>query len=401
MYHTVVITCGTSFNLANESTSNFFAISKMEKFEGIKLNLFAEEITEKTEKIIHQWLQICIEKHAQGIPDPHKVSAEYSTLYSLKKLGKLHKNPTVVLIVTNSVGGYMADELLSYLFERDFDANVKVTYVALDVSNAAQLNRQIGEYMSKLTDSLRQGEPNTTCFVPLGGYKFMTSYGYIVGSILKYPTVYVNEHTQQFIQIPWVPIKEDEEFIKENTLLLRKCLNSFIEFDKLHHKEKELISSHPYVFEIEEGLVSLTPFGQFLLDKSDRSHIFETQYYLSEQVRNLIKNQQDQSIFVAQQMRELVKKIKLHEHPNLELMHEKDFEKLDRSKMKYHLYKGASNGRHVFRLAYRYDSSNDRLYANYLWLNHDLYEREAAKGKGVYCDEADFRDVTEEIVGNY
>ena len=229
----------------------------------------------------------------------------------------------------------------------------------------------------------------------------MTSYGYIVGSILKYPTVYVNEHTQQFIQIPWVPIKEDEKFIKENTLLLRKCLNSFIEFDKLHHKEKELISSHPYVFEIEEGLVSLTPFGQFLLEQSDRSHIFETQYYLSEQVRNLIKNQQDQSIFVAQQMQELVKKIKLHEHPNLELMHEKDFETLDRSKMKYHLYKGASNGRHVFRLAYNYDSSNDRLYANYLWLNHDRYEREAAKGIGIYDDEADFRDVTEEIVGNY
>lgn len=396
MYHTVVITCGTSFN----NSSNFFCFNNFDKFKEKSLNLFDTEISEETENVINKWLHLCIRKHKQNKLEPNQVSAEYSTMYSLKKLGKLHKKPTVVLIVTNSIGGYMAERLLSYLFRQDFNANIMVTYVTFDVSNASILNRQIGEYMSKLTHALRQGEPNTTCFVPLGGYKFMTSYGYIVGSILKYPTVYVNEHAQQLIQIPWVPI-DVEKFIEGNATLLRKCLNDFIEFEKLHHQEKEIVSSHPYVFEIEEGLVGLTPFGQFLLEQSDRSHIFNTQYYLSNQVRNLIKNQQDQSIFVAQQMQELVKKIKLHEHPDLELMHEKDFDKLDRSKMKYHLYKGASNGRHVFRLAYRYDSSNQRLYANYLWLNHDRYEREAAKGIGIYDDEADFRDVTEEIVGKY
>src|SRR5690606_25283163 len=345
MYHTVVITCGTSFNNPN----NFFCYKKMEELGGKSLNLFDTEISEETENVIDEWLQLCKKKHTLNKLEPNQDSSEYSTLYTLKKLGKLHKTPSVVLNVTNSIGGYMDELLLSYLFRQDFNVNIEVTYVTFDVSNANILNRQIGEYMSKLTDALRQGEPNTTCFVPLGGYKFMTSYGYIVGSILKYPTVYVNEHAQQLIQIPWVPI-DVEKFIEGNATLLRKCLNDFIEFEKLHHQEKEIVSSHPYVFEIEEGLVGLTPFGQFLLEQSDRSHIFNTQYYLSNQVRNLIKNQQDQSIFVAQQMQELVKKIKLHEHPDLELMHEKDFDKLDRSKMKYHLYKGASNGRHVFRL---------------------------------------------------
>lgn len=392
MYHTVVITCGTSFNVL----SNFYSFSKMEQFVETPLDLFDTELPEAEDKVI-QWFEVCKEIRSQGIAQPNQVSAEFSTLYALKQSGHLHKKPTVVLIVTNSVGGRMAELLLTYLFELDFDAKVKVIYVTLDVSNANKLNQQMGEYMSRLTEALREGEPNSTCFVPLGGYKFMTSYGYIVGSMLKYPTVYVNEHTQQLIQIPWVPINVDQTFIEENASLLRKCLNDYIRLEKLFHEEKEIVSSHPYVFEVEDGLVCLTPFGQFLLQQFDRSYIFGTQYYLSEQVRNLIKNQQEQSIFVAQQMQELVKKIKLFGNADLQLMHEKDFKKLDRSKIKYHLYKGASNGRHAFRLAYRYDSLEDRLHANYLWLNHDLYERDAAKGKGLYTCESRFSDMTDEI----
>lgn len=393
MYHTVVITCGTSFN----ASSNIYSLSNMQKIKETPLDLYETNLSETTEDYILQWIEACKNIHSKGVNRPAQISAEYSTLYALKQLNQLHKQPTVILIVTNSVGGRMADRLLKYLFERDFAATVKVVYVTLDVSSQNKLNQQIGMYMSELTNALSQGEPNSTCFVPLGGYKFMTSYGYIVGSMLKYPTVYVNEHTQQLIQIPWVPINVDQTFIEKNTPLLRKCLNDYIRIEDLHYEEQELVFSHPYVFEVEDGLVCLTPFGQFLLQQFERHYIFGTQYFLSKQVRNLIKDQQDQSIFVAQQMQELVKKIKLLEKSDLQLMHEKDFKDLDRSKIINQLYKGASNGRHVFRLAYYYEKSEDRLYANYLWLDHKLYEREVANGKGLYSRESTFRDATDEI----
>ena len=52
----------------------------------------------------------------------------------------------------------------------------------------------------------------------------------------------------------------------------------------------------------------------------------------------------------------------------------------------------------MFRCTYQYDSLNDVLHINYLWLDHDQYEKEASEGKGLYRSEKNFRDFTDEIV---
>lgn len=66
--------------------------------------------------------------------------------------------------------------------------------------------------------------------------------------------------------------------------------------------------------------------------------------------------------------------------------HERSFKDLDRSRLRYSLFKGSSNGQVLLRFAYRYDPEMHRLYARHqsIWTDHNVYEREAAQGIGLY-----------------
>ncbi|OAO80464.1 hypothetical protein TGS27_1917 [Geobacillus stearothermophilus] len=39
------------------------------------------------------------------------------------------------------------------------------------------------------------------------------------------------------------------------------------------------------------------------------------------------------------------------------------------------------------------------MYANYLWLDHNRYEREAERGKGIYEEDSEFIDITKQLAG--
>jgi putative CRISPR-associated protein (TIGR02619 family) len=314
----------------------------------------------------------------------------------LRKKGKLAERPVIVLIVTRTVGGKIVESILADLLERHFEATVRVMYVDIDVRDPKVMSATLGEYMSKVSYALSQGEPSSTCFAPIGGYKVMTSLGYIVGSFLNYPTAYLHEDHQVLHEIPPIPIHIREDFVQQNLDLLRKCQRDVLEVKELSYHEKQCIERYPSLFYQEDGLVCLSAFGQFLLEQEKYKHLFSTKYFVSKQVLEMIKCDQHQSLFIFQQMKELVKKLKYQEGRWDELQHEKEFVAISPKRVKYHLYKGASNGQTVFRLAYRYDQQEDILYANYLWLDHNRYEREVPQGKGIYEDKSEFFDITNE-----
>ncbi|MDE3840929.1 CRISPR-associated protein [Bacillus methanolicus] len=391
MYHTVVMTCGVSL-LTGES--NVFSI-KREGFPELHASLQEKEITSSINEEIEKWVR-CAKRVVHEVKmRPKEVSAEFSMMYALRKRGKLSDRPTVILLLTKTVGGIITEKLLCYLFEKQFQADVKVLYVDIDVQNPKQLNLTIGEYMWKLSDALGRGEPNSTCFAPIGGYKVMTSFGYIVGSFLNYPTAYLHEYHQILHEIPPIPLDINDNFVHENIVLLRKCQKDYVKFEELFLVEQTCVEQYPSLFQKEEGLVGLTPFGQYLFERNKYEHLFNTRYFASKQVRAFMELNHHQSIYLIQQMRELVKKLKHGEGRLGEIMHEKQFSTINQQKVQYHLYKGASNGLTVFRLAYRYDEKEDALYANYLWLDHNRYEREAATGRGIYQSEQDFAEITD------
>lgn len=395
MYQHIVITCGISLLTGR---ANVFSINRDETMAEIRPLLDVKEIDEEIEKKVERWLQYAKQFAHEVAHRPNHVSAEYSTVHELRKKGKLAERPTIVLFVTQTVGGRIVESILTSLLETHFQANVRVIYIDIDVKNPKRMHETLGEYMSKLSYALSKGEPTSTCFAPIGGYKVMTSLGYIVGAFLNYPTAYLHEDHQVLHEIPSVPIHIKEEFVYEHLDLLRKCQKDVVPVQELSYQEKQCVEQYPSLFYQEDGFVCLSAFGEFLLEHEKYRHLFDTAYFVSKQIVDVIKHNRHQSLFIFQQLHELVKKLKYKEGNMFDLQHEKEFKTIRQEQVKYHLYKGASNGQTVFRLAYRYDEREDRLYANYLWLDHDRYEREASQGRGLYEDWSEFLDITNDLM---
>jgi putative CRISPR-associated protein (TIGR02619 family) len=400
MYQTIVMTCGVSLlslsekNVFAKKTSELLQLLCIGKREFSEL-LSKRQIDDETREVISKWIDQTKMYVAEAEREPNSVSAEYSMMYELRKRGKLGKFPRVELVLTNTVGGNIVEQLLQRLFEEHFSASVGSSYVDIDVSEPKQMNRILGEYMQKVSEKLSQGEPSSTCFAPLGGYKIMTALGYIVGSFLGYPTAYLYENSQIIHEIPPIPIHLDDRFVQQHIDLLRRCRVDAIHMDELSYQEHQVISTYSSIFQQEEGYVYLTPFGEFLLEHERYKHLFETKYFATKQVIKMIEKDKQFSI---DQIKELVKKLKYAERIIPDLQHEKEFEKIDQRKVKFHLYKSITGK--VFRLAYQYDEAEDQLYANYLWFDHKQYEREAEKGVGLYEAYDEFQDVTHLILGN-
>jgi len=209
MYQTIVMTCGVSLlsgnNVFAKKTSELLQLLCMERREFFEL-LNKQEIDDELREVISKWIDQTKMYVAEAERHPNSVSAEYSVMYELRKRGKLGKSPRVELVLTNTVGGNIVEQLLQRLFEEHFSASVGSSYVDIDVTETKQTNRTLGEYMQKVSEKLSQGEPSSTCFAPIGGYKVMTSLGYIVGSFLGYPTAYLHENSQIIHEIPPIPI---------------------------------------------------------------------------------------------------------------------------------------------------------------------------------------------------
>lgn len=398
MYQTIVMTCGVSLlqktNVFGKMKESL--LQKLQMSEGDFSQLLnTHAVSEEVDGAISKWIDEMKLHFKEAKESPNFVSAEYSMMYELQKQGKLGKHPRVELILTNTVGGKIAERLLSALFQEHFFATVGHSYVNIDVTETKRMNRTLGEYMETVGEKLSQGEPSSTCFAPIGGYKVMTSLGYIVGSFLGYPTAYLHENSQIIHEIPPIPIHLDEGFVQQHVDLLRRCHN-IVSINELSYPEKQVILAYSSIFQQEESYVYLTPFGEFLFEHGKYKHLLNTKYFATKQV---IKMMEQNKKFVVDQLKQLVKKLKYEEGIIFNLQHEKEFEKLDQKKVKFYLYKSsARSARDVFRLAYQYDEKEDVLFANYLWLNHQQYEREVAAGIGLYEQHSEFEDITNIVV---
>lgn len=401
MYATVVMTGGISLF----SPINIFGRKTRESstflFERQNPAL-PEGVPEK--EALERWLQE-MEKLLDGTRNnPKNVSAEYSMLYALKQQGLLKEEPEVVIIHTATLGGRAAALLLQKIFKRDFNARVVLEEVGeLDVSSRIKLNRSLGEFMQVLGGILRSRDPFTTCFAPIGGYKVMTSFGYIVGSFFGFKTAYLHEDNQVLHQIPPLPVAIDQDFIRKNEGLLRRLLREqTVEWSGLNSDQQQAIEDNSFFFErIREGseeLISLNAFGYFICHDPRYAPWLQSRVKLSRKAMETLKQYPDAEKFIYQQICQL---IYLHKNDPYrrqgELKHEAAFSTLTGKKLLFSLFKGASNGRYVFRAAWRYEEKEDSYYINYLWLNHSLYERQAAEGVGLLKDYSAYTDISEKI----
>lgn len=384
MYQSIVMTCGISlisgfnlFSVMNKESYLFNCISKDE--------FHSTTITPEMAKKMDQYLKKANELLDQIDDHPHKISAEFSMIHALQKRKKIKEGIEIILIYTDTFGGQVCKQLLTTIFEKKFQADVKHLPINIAIKSEKEIRNQLPDYLSKLSNALIQRDPSSTCFAPIGGYKVMTSYGYIIGSFLQFPTAYLHEDSQVLIEIPPVPIDINEDFINEHASLLRKCQKDYTSFNDLSYLEQQIVNTYPSIFTVEEGFVVLSPFGEFLAEYKYLKSF--TEIRLSEQVEKMKIDNKHESELISQQIRVLIKKLKCGESDE-HLYHERSFKDLDRKKIRFHLYKGQNQ----FRLAYKYDEKEDILYANYLWLDHDKYENEAKRGIGIYKEETfDFK----------
>lgn len=369
-YHRVVATCGTSgFSKQNLLHAWLGEHAKDQvRWSGPP---WKPNLVEGGEAVVlKRWKQAL-----PAVEDPKKVSAEYSAVYSLHRSGHLGRNPDVALIHTDTPDGALAAKMIQALLERDFNARVVLRVVDdLNVEDRTAMRRSLGRYMHLVADELRKGEPRTTCFAPLGGYKVMTSLGYVAGAFLRFPTAYLHENNQVLHEIPWLPVRVDEDELVALAPLIRRTRKA-VAWADLTADEQRQVGAYAWLFEQDGDVVALNAFGEFLREEPRYRVKIGPRVRASSEVLGLLERA-DQRLQVAEEVEELLRKLEKPLEHRGELHHEASFRHRDTP---WHLYKGSSGRDGVFRAVYRYDEACDTLDLRRVWLNHDVYERDAVR----------------------
>jgi len=373
-YSSIIVTAGIS--LFNKSNIYGCASDHYEAFEFDRTNPLLK-VGHDLEDTLKNWKNEMFKKNRKG--KEKQISAEYSLLYALKTNNELTDSPNVTLFHTavdgNKIGGYFSAQLLSDILQKDFHAKVKLEQLDhFSVDNRTELKKSITGFMSKVVNALRDtSDENSTFFAPIGGYKVMTSYGYLAGSFVGYPTGYLHEDNQVLHIIPPVPIALDENFIEKYKDLLRELI--FKDIVVVNDEDRPYIYKAKFLFEfakIDKKLhVSLNPLGKFLLEKK-YPHYFSYKIYLDKDIKL--------NSFIVNQIKTLLEKAKdenLSQRNKNHLNHQTTF-KHKQNVGEYHLYKG-SQGKQVFRALWKIDTNNKELWIPKVLPSHDKYEKDIAK----------------------
>lgn len=301
------------------------------------------------------------------VTDAKRVSAEYSALQALRNERRITERPTVVLIHTDSLGGNAVSMLLDKLISRDFDAVVECIACSINVNDRNQLRDNLGDFMQKVASALKDYDKHATCFAPLGGYKVMTSLGYLAGAYLGFPTLYTHEDNQLIHEIPAIPVRVPTETLQRLAPLMAKVGNG-AELSTMSQQERDDVNEYSWLFEHAEGLVCVNAFGLFLMQ--DNPSLFGTKLMVSKDVDREFRSDGRRG-FILQQLGVLAAKLTSGSAEG-DLQHEREWnvEPFD----DWHLYKGASNGQQVMRAIYRLDSSKNTLVVRHVWTSHDYVE---------------------------
>lgn len=305
-------------------------------------------------------------------------SAEVSMVNILQRQDCLVESPIITLFYTDTFKGRTSALLNQWLLENYLGAHVKLKEIYdVDVNDRVVLNRALGIYLSDVGESLQEGEPNSTCFAPIGGYKVLTSLGYLVGALHGYPTAYLHERSTILHKIPAVHIDIDESFIEEHHKIFKKFFRGdYFVFNELNEVERALVKKQPTFFEHEEGLVALNPFGRFLCNQNKFYSYFKPHVKMAHSIKEMID--QRFSGYWTDVYAEINRLINQHSSANDKyrgtLYHERSFNDLNEEELTYHLFKG--HNQPVFRAVWKYNQSKDCYYIAHIWFNHEKYERQ-------------------------
>ncbi len=393
IYHNIVATAGISLFAAHNEYGKLARNEGFFRFERSNPLPLADETEEATRL---RWSNFCSRADLQATrTHPQAISAEFSLLHALSRLKRLGDSPHVSLIITQTLGGWAAAELLKRLLRNAFSAEVQIKTIGdLDVNEPANLRRSLGQFMQTVAQELEGKDASFTCFAPVGGYKVMTSLGYLAGAYMGFPTAYLHEDNQVLHEVPAVPIQIDHVALSRLAPLVRQTRGEIMKWSALPIPDQEAISRHPYLFERADDLIALNAFGIFITGRPEYARLFGTQVHGTEAIETEFRG--GAGNFLCGQVRELIKKLNDPTGNWGELRHELSFESLNGKDLAFHLYKGASNGVLPFRAAYQYERATDVLFLSRIWTNHAAYEREASQGKGLRATDqsASWRDLT-------
>lgn len=376
-FSNIVLTGGISaFNPKNIFRKYFVDFLKNKKsFEINQIENIFNQTLQKN-KLSDQVICEIINLNAENI------SAEFSMLNWLKKNGMLAEPFNVSIIFTDTPDGKMAALLNKKIIEVAFKDVTKVNLKMVDfvdVSNREKMTLAMGNFMEIVANELWNGIPQTTFFAPVGGYKLFTYLGYAAASFFGYPSGYMYEESQELILIPPVPISIDLDIIAKHIELIKRLMfQKGCLYDELNSEEREFVDNNPFFFEkqIVDGqtLVDINTFIHFVL-----KDYLTTQIMVTSSVLKTIEKYTSQKGFIDNQIITMLKKLNdYYENNNQALKGEVNHNE-DWGFKAPKVYKGASNGKLIFRAAYDYERQQKCVYIYKIWLAHEEYQRE--------CDE--------------
>ncbi|CCJ34765.1 MULTISPECIES: hypothetical protein [Caloramator] len=350
-----------------------------------KNNIIHELYPELTKKHILE--KININNIIKGIENnPNKVSAEFSILYALQKQNELQDKPNITILHTDTISGKKAAEINKKIFEKLYDANVKLIKIDyVDVNDKIKLNRALGNFMQEISSELLKYNTIDTFFAPIGGYKLITYLGYAAGSFFGYSTGYIYEDAIVLMKIPPIPIKIDIEALLTHLELIKKINNNLqVDINELNNKEKDFIENNSFFFEKVDinntTYVALNAFGIFLLED-----YLQTKKFVTKEVQNLISQNPEAKHFIYSQILEMVKKINSYSKgkDNSSALIGVLFHNNNYGFNYPNLYKGSSNGKYCFRALWDNDIDGIKIFK--IWLDHNKYQLECNQIKNNPC----------------
>lgn len=392
MYYHVVMTTGTSvitnFNRVEENDQIVHQIKEANKSLG---NLSKKLDDEKTLEL-QQFKTLYRNYYKEREELTERSSAELSLIYLLHKENKLHKNNVEIkLVYTQTVGGYVAAELVKMLIEENFPFTVKLVATDyIDIKDRRHLNRQLNKYLNVIRDELDGHHPTSTCFAPQGGYKILTALAHLIGTIEKYPVLYTYEGSDVLHTIPPVPIHFDTTPIEQNKNLISKIYyNTFVPLDELSSADKQFVLEDVSLFEIDEDThVTLSPLTMYICEEKLK-HIIQPKVYVDRESYKNIERENKLLILIDEinKLREMHEEILLASSAAEKKRTEQQyahflyhtFHGVDINKTDYRLFK-SPNKDVVFRALWKYDEKETAYFVTGIeTANHDRYKRNVAK----------------------
>lgn len=328
-------------------------------------------------RLIERW-----RRQRPTIEAPGRVSAEFSVVRALA----LAPEPAVVLLHSDTFAGRVAAALVADLLSQHLGAQVRRVQIAeLDADCPEAVRRSMADFVCQLSRELCAGEPRSTAFSPIGGYKVMSAVGYLVGSYHGYPSVYLHEGRQLVHHVPPVPIQVDEGDLAQVADLVRRTRGAVILTDPV---ELAQVDARPWLFERDGELVGLSAFGVLLREDPRHAVLLQTRVRVAEP-----GSLRGREALVRSEVRQLLRYLADPVQHRALLSHGAA---LGHHGTTFQVYRTARGG--AFRAAYRYDEAQDVLDLRRIWCDqHEVYEREVAAGRILGDHDGPWADVSERI----